>query len=111
MIAKTLLTPEDSTNAGVRFQFVQNEVIRVQEDDLIAVLTEMGWDSSCYGQLVSVRRRFGSDALTVDIRADTFNINDTLELPRSGDFGFREVDPAIKAYVSGMYTRSIILIL
>ena len=36
MIAKTLLTPEDSTNAGVRFHFIQNKVIRVQKDDLIA---------------------------------------------------------------------------
>ena len=32
MIARTLLTPEDSTNEGVRFQFIQNEVIRVQKD-------------------------------------------------------------------------------
>ena len=36
MVTSTLLTPEDSTKARVRFQFIQNEVIRVQKDDLIA---------------------------------------------------------------------------
>ena len=103
MIARTLLTPEDSTNAGVRFQFIQNEIIRVQKDDLIAAFTDNGLSSPCH-QLVSVHRTSGSDTLTVDVGINNFGINNTRQLPRNGDFGFRNANPALKAYVSGMYT-------
>ena len=101
MIARTLLTPEDSTNAGVRFQFIQNEVIRVQKDDIIATFTDKGQDAPC-DQLVSVHHTIGINTLTVNIGINNFKINDTRQLPRNGDFGFRNANPALKAYVSGM---------
>ena len=106
MIARTLLTPEDSTNAGVRFQFVQNTVIRVQKDDLIAAFTENGESSTC-NQLVSVDPRTGSSTLTVNLGTNQFNISETKELPRTGqphyDHGMRQADPALMAFVLGIY--------
>ena len=105
MIARTLLTPEDSTNAGVRFQFIQNKVIRVQKDDIIAAFTENGESTPC-NQLVSVHRTLGSNTLTVDLGTNQFRVNETKELPRNGhphyDYGERLADPALKAYVSGI---------
>ena len=100
MIAKTLLTPEDSTNAGVRFQFIQNEVIRVQKDDLIAAFTDQGLNESC-NQLVSVHHASGSATLTVQFGASKFKVNKTKRLP--DDYGERLADPALKSYVSGIY--------
>ena len=107
MIARTLLTPEDSTNEGVRFQFIQNEVIRVQKDDLIAAFTDNGESSPCH-QLVSVHRTSWSNTLTVNGGTNQLNIGETKELPRAKsseykDFGERLADPALKAYVSGIY--------
>ena len=106
MIARTLLTPEDSTNAGVRFQFIQNKVIRVQKDDLIAAFTDKGGSSLC-DQLVSVHRTIGANTLTVNIGTNGFNINETKQLPRTkgqyGDYGARLADPALKAFISGIY--------
>ena len=106
MIARTLLTPEDSTNAGVRFQFIRNNVIRVQKNDLIAAFTENGKSSTC-NQLVSVDPRTGSNTLTVNLGTNQFNIGETKELPRTGqphyDHGMRQADPALKAFVLGIY--------
>ena len=106
MIARTLLTPEDSTDTGVRFQFIQTEVIRVQKNDVIAAFTEKGHNSSCH-QLVSVHRTLGSETLTVNVGTSEFKVNETKQLPYIGhpryDYGERLADPALKAYVSGMY--------
>ena len=109
MIARTLLTPEDSTNAGVRFQFMQNDVIRVLKDDLIAVFTYEGKASPCR-QLVSVYHASGSDTLTVSLGVNSFNIDQTRVLPRDGDDGLVKANPALKAYVSGMYVYKQLLV-
>ena len=106
MIARTLLTSEDSTYAGGRFQFIQNEVIRVQKDDLIAAFTKYGLGSPCR-QLISVHPTKGSKTLTVNIGTNGFNINETKQLPRDrnqySDYGERLADPALKEFVSGIY--------
>ena len=96
MIARTLLTPEDSTNAGVRFQFIQNKVIRVQKDDIIAALTSKGEILPC-DQLVSINPSQGSDTLTADL-GNGFKINETRTFPSTT----RQADPALKAFVSGV---------
>ena len=98
MIAKTLLAPEDFTNAGVRFQFIQNEVIRVQKDDLIAAFTHRGFLSEC-NQLISVHPTSGSNTLTIAISAESYDVNKTYTFP-SGYYDL--ADPALKAYVSGI---------
>ena len=98
MIAKTLLTPEDFTNAGVRFQFIQNEIIRVQRDDLIATFTE-----PCI-QWVPLHSTSSLDTVNVSIGANNININVTRQLSQSVDFSLRTNDPVLNAYVSGMYT-------
>ena len=104
MIAKTLLTPENSINAGVRFQFIQNEAIRVQKDDLIAAFTDRGQLAPCH-QLISVDPRSGSDTLTVSLGTNGINIGETIKLPRTEryDHGMRQADPALKAFVLGIY--------
>ena len=104
MIAKTLLTPEDSTNAGVRFHFIQNKVIRVQKDDLIAAFTDKGLRSECI-QLISVHPTSGSTTLTVNLPAEFYSVNTTFTLPRGKNYfdeGEHLADPALKAYVSGI---------
>ena len=102
MIARTLLTPEDSTNAGVRFQFIQNQVIRVQKDDLIAAFTHEGLRSECI-QLISVHPTSGSTTLTVNLAAESYSVNKTVTTPGGYyDRGEHQADPALKAYVSGI---------
>ena len=84
----------------MRFQFIQNEVIRVQKDDLIAALTSKGQSSPCY-QLVSVNPTQGTETLTANL-GDGFKINETRTLPTIYDYGIRLANPALKAFVSGM---------
>ena len=90
----------------MRFQFIQNEVIRVQKDDIIAALTDNGKRSPC-DQLVSVHRLSGSNTLTIDSGTNQFNIGETKKLPRAEhpyyDFGERLANPALKAYISGNF--------
>ena len=85
----------------MRFQFIQNEVIRVQKDDLLAALTSHGQGSPC-DQLVSVDPNQGTETLTANVGIG-YTINETRTLPTEKDFGIRRADPAIKAFISGMY--------
>ena len=103
MIARTLLTPEDSTNAGIRFQFIQNNVIRVQKGDLIAIHTEEGKNSPCGAHLVSGNPSGRYETMVADLGID-FELSQTLTLLDEPD----SVDVALKAYVSGILFYSVV---
>ena len=101
MIARTLLMPEDSATAGVKFQFVQDQIIRVQEGDVLAVHTQDGTNSSCGGQIVSGDIAEGTNTLVADFGID-FHLNEKRSFPREANPNLNMASLALKAYVSGM---------
>ena len=101
MIARTLLMPEDSATAGVKFQFIQDQIIRVQEGDVLAVHTQDGTNSSCGGQIVSGDIAEGTNTLVADFGID-FHLNEKRSFPREANPNLNMASLALKAYVSGM---------
>ncbi|KAF6016949.1 hypothetical protein EB796_024741 [Bugula neritina] len=55
LITETLLTPEDASTGGIRFQFVQNSTEVVRKGDFLALYVEDLSRSGCRGNLVSFR--------------------------------------------------------
>ena len=101
MIARTLLKPEDSAIAGVKFQFIQDKIIRVQKGDVLAVHTQDGTNSSCGGQIVSGDTAEGTNTLVADIGIE-FNLNEKHLFSHEANYTLIFAKPALKAYVSGM---------
>jgi len=55
LITETLLTPEDASKGGIRFQFVQNSTEVVRKGDFLALYVEDLSNSGCKGNLVSFK--------------------------------------------------------
>ncbi|KAF6034681.1 hypothetical protein EB796_007007 [Bugula neritina] len=61
LITETLLTPEDASTGGIRFQFVQNSTEVVRKGDFLALYVEDLSISGCRGNLVSFRYHLKTD--------------------------------------------------
>jgi len=61
LITETLLTPEDASTGGIRFQFVQNSTEVVRKGDFLALYVEKLSNSGCTGNLVSFRYGVSGD--------------------------------------------------
>jgi len=101
LITETLLTPEDASTEGIRFQFVQNSTEVVRKGDFLALYVEDLSNSGCDGNLVSFRYSLSGDPLAYIRKFEhNPNINRVDRLTYSDVVtDYRGV--ALRAYIAG----------
>jgi len=103
LITETLLTPEDASRGGIRFQFVQNSTEVVRKGDFLALYVEDLSNSGCEGNLVSFKFHVPGDPLayvnfTIDrSRVDTLTASDVVT---------ETIEVALRAYIAGDYVTN-----
>jgi len=99
LITETLLTLEDASTGGIRFQFVQNSVEVVRKGDFLALYVEDLSDSGCSGNLVSFRYGVSGDPPAY-ISTKNTNKNRVDRLTAS-DVHTETREVALRAYIAG----------
>lgn len=98
------MAPEEKSSDGVRFQFLQNQIVRVRENDILAVIGKLG--GGCSGSsLVSIDPVNGRNKATITILESIKDYVVGEEFPYSSGTP-RRATPALKAYISGKSLRS-----
>jgi len=98
LITETLLTPEDASTGGIRFQFVQNSTEVVRKGDFLALYVEDWIISGCEGNLVSFRPNVDGDPSAYIRRFLTQARVDRLT---SFDIATELRGVALRAYIAG----------
>lgn len=99
-ITETELKPEEPSTGGIRFQYVQDADVVVQQGDVIGFY--VGSDSNCSGNLISF---YNGDSRNTDNKA--LNINSDKRTTRplsvipSSDTFMQHREASLKAYVAG----------
>jgi len=101
LITETLLTPEDVSTGGIRFQFVQNSTEVVRKGDFLALYVEDLSRSGCRGNLVSFRPAGPGDP-SAYIRSSNPN-RDRVDRLTLSDVIIEPRGVALRAYVAGDY--------
>jgi len=101
MITETLLTPEDASTGGIRFQFVQNSTEVVRKGDFLALYVEDLSKSGCRGNLVSFRPGASGDP-SAYIRRNNPN-RDRVDRLTASDVFTEPREVALRAYIAGDY--------
>jgi len=101
IISRTKLTQQTSQEGGVRFQFVQNEIFRVEAGDILSIFSDnisicRSYVSSMTSSIQTSERGYNFPIKEQDISANGF------VLKSDGGTSFR--NPALKAYVSSNLT-------
>jgi len=101
LITETLLTPEDVSAGGIRFQFVQNSTEVVRKGDFLALYVEDSSKSGCRGNLVSFRPSVAGDPPAY-IRRRNPN-KDRVDRLTASDVSTQLRGVALRAYIAGDY--------
>jgi len=99
LITETLLTPEDASTGGIRFQFVQNSTEVVKKGDFLALYIEDLSISGCRGNLVSFRPSVPGDPAAY-IRKP-LNSRDRVNRLTASDVHTEYRGIALRAYIAG----------
>jgi len=99
LITETLLTPEDVSTGGIRFQFVQNSTEIVRKGDFLALYVEDLSNSGCRGNLVAFTLSVGGDP-SAYIRTPNPNKNRVDRLTYS-NVTQEKIGVALSAYIAG----------
>ncbi|XP_067942984.1 receptor-type tyrosine-protein phosphatase alpha-like [Watersipora subatra] len=98
LISSTTLLPEDTLSDGVRFQFLQNQSVRVKKNDILAVIGKLV-DGCSRSSLVSIDPKKGRANATITILESKKDYVVGEKFPYS--FGTpRKATPALRAYIS-----------
>ena len=101
LITETLLTPEDVSTGGIRFQFVQNSTEVVRKGDFLALYVEDLSNSGCKGNLVSFRYHLKTDPQAYKRRSNPSRDRVDRLTPSDVSIEYRGV--ALRAYIAGDY--------
>jgi len=99
LITETLLTPEDASTGGIRFQFVQNSTEVVKKGDFLALYVEDVSNSGCSRNLVSFRPSVRGDPPAY-IRSRNPN-RDRVDRLTLSDVKQESRGVALRAYIAG----------
>jgi len=100
IISRTKLTQQTTQEGGVRFQFVQNEIFRVEAGDILSLFSKTG-EGPCRNQVSSLHTAEQTGeigyAMPKAEGAIPIGTSITIDQPKSSS----PRNPALKAYVSG----------
>ena len=84
----------------MRFQFIQNEIVRVRADDVLGIQVH---NSDCRSNIVSTHPRNGPSTISLSAHIG-YEINETRTFDRSHTYYSRDrpASPSLKAYISGI---------
>jgi len=105
LITETLLTPEDASTGGIRFQFVQNSIEVVRKGDFLALYVEDLSNSGCKGNLVSFKPgELGNPIAHVRKSSPSNPIKDRVSRLTFLDLTWDRRGAALRAYIASEST-------